>query len=152
MEDILKILVFKINKEEFAVDITQVERILGYVEPTRVPESPSFVNGVIKYQEKIIPIIDLSKRLGLNNMNTFDDTKIIIVKQNDKCMGMIVDMVSEVIDIKKMDIENTPDIIKGISNLYIKGIIKLNERIIIFINTEKILTSEQSVQLESLTK
>lgn len=146
-----KVVVFKIDGEEFAADIMQVERILGYVEPTKVPESPSFIKGVIKYQEGIIPIMDLKRRFNLSDTNLKADPKIIVVKYGEKCIGLIVDMVSEVVDIKENDIENAPDIVKGISNKYIKGIVKLNNRIIILIDTEKILSREDMESLNLLT-
>lgn len=142
-----KILIFKICGEEFAADIMQVERILGYIEPTRIPEAPDFVKGVIKYQEGIIPVIDLNKRLQMGDRNYNEDSKIIVVKHKEMSIGLIVDMVSEVIDILDENIEGPPNIVKGISNKYILGIIKLNERIIVLLDTEKILTLEQINEL-----
>lgn len=142
-----KILIFKICGEEFAADIMQVERILGYIEPTRIPEAPDFVKGVIKYQEGIIPVIDLNKRLQMGDRNYSEDSKIIVVKHKEMSIGLIVDMVSEVIDILDENIEGAPNIVKGISNKYILGIIKLNERIVVLLDTEKILTLEQINEL-----
>lgn len=152
MEKTRKFLVFKLMDNEFAFDILQVERILGYVEPIKIPESPDYVGGVIKYQETIIPVIDLCKRLNIPEDGVKKESKIIITKQNEKSIGMIVDMVSEVIDISDNKIDNTPDIVKGISNKYVKGIIKLNDRIIIFIDTEKVLSKEQAIELESISE
>lgn len=147
-----KILIFKIGGEEFAADIMQVERILGYSEPTRIPESPDFVKGVIKYQEGILPIIDLNKRLHMGDVNYSSDLKIIVVKHMEMVIGLIVDMVSEVIDIVEENIEEAPDIVKGISNRYILGIIKQDQRIIILLDTEKILTSEQINELNLISQ
>lgn len=152
MDKIRKFLVFKLMDNEFAFDILQVERILGYVEPIRIPESPDYVGGVIKYQEEIIPVIDLCKRLSIFDESVKKDRKIIITKQNEKNIGMIVDMVSEVIDISDDKIDNTPDIVRDISNEYVKGIIKLNDRIIIFLDTEKVLSKEQIIEMESITE
>jgi purine-binding chemotaxis protein CheW len=147
-----KILVFKIGNEEFAADIMQVERILGYVEPKKVPEAHSFVKGVIKYQESILPVIDLNKRLKLEDINLREDAKIIVVKHNDRSIGLIVDMVSEVIDVLDESIEEAPEIVKGISNKYIMGMVKLNDRIIILLDTEKILTIEQMNEIGLLAR
>lgn len=147
-----KVLVFKIGTEEFAADIMQVERILGFSEPTRIPEAPQFVKGVIKYQEGIIPVIDLTKRLNMEVTSFNQDAKIIVVKHNETSIGLIVDMVSEVVDVADSDIEGAPDIVKGISNKYIMGIIKLNKRIIVLLDTEKILTIEQINELNLLTQ
>lgn len=147
-----KILIFKIGGEEFAADIMQIERILGFSEPTRVPEAPHFVRGVIKYQGKIIPVIDLNKRLHMEITNFSEDAKIIVVKHNQLSIGLIVDMVSEVVDIVDEDIDNAPDIVKGISNKYIMGMIKLNDRIIILLDTEQILTVDQINELNLLSQ
>lgn len=150
MSEMRKLVVFKINEDEFAADIMQVERILGYVEPTKIPEAPYFVKGVIKYENKILPIIDLKNRLNINNTKTNSEPKIIVVKQNDKNIGLIVDLVSEVIDIKQENIETAPEIVQGISNKYITGIVKIDDRIIVLINTERIVSNDDIEALNSL--
>lgn len=147
-----KILIFKIGGEEFAADIMQVERILGYSDPTRIPEAPEFVKGVIKYQEKILPVIDLNKRLHMEITNYSSDAKIIVVKHKELSIGLIVDMVSEVIDIIDEDIDAAPDIVKGISNKYIMGMVKLDKRIIILLDTEKILSIDQINEINLLSQ
>jgi purine-binding chemotaxis protein CheW len=146
-----KIVVFKVDDENFAADIMQVERILSYTEPTKVPESPAYVKGVIKYQESILPVIDLKKRLNLLETAMKDDPKIIVVKHNEKSIGLIVDVVSEVIDISSDNIEPSPDIVRGISNKYMTGMIKLDGRIIILLDTQKILTNDEITQLNTVS-
>lgn len=146
-----KIVVFKVDQENFAADIMQVERILSYTEPTKVPESPSFVKGVIKYQESILPVIDLKKRLNLSQTEIKDDPKIIVVKHNEKSIGIIVDVVSEVIDISSDNIEVAPEIVQGVSNRYMTGMVKLDGRIIILLDTQKILTNEEINQLNTIS-
>lgn len=146
-----KVVVFKIDNEEFAVNIIQVERILGYTEPTKIPESPEFIKGVITYQNEILPIMDLKKKFNLSNTELKDNPKIVVVKNGDKKVGLIVDLVFEVIDVDDSMIEEAPNIVKGISNKYISGMIKLNDRIIILIDTEKILTNDEMSKIQSLT-
>lgn len=145
-----KVVVFKIDNEEFAVNIIQVERILGYTEPTKIPESPEFIKGVITYQNEILPIMDLKKKFNLSDTRLKDNPKIVVVKNNDKKVGLIVDLVSEVIDVDDSMIEEAPNIVRGISNEYIRGMIKLNDRIIILIDTEKILTNDEMSKIQSL--
>lgn len=147
-----KVVVFKIDNEEFAADIMQVERILGYTEPRVIPESPAYIKGIIKYQGSILPIMDLKRRFNMEDTKIKEDPKIIVVKFEDRWIGLIVDMVSEVTDIDDKDIEQAPDIIKGISNEYIKGIVKIDGRIIIFIDTEKILSKEELSKLNLLSE
>ena len=139
----IKVLIFCINDEYYAADIMEIERILGFQEPTKLPDSPSFVDGVISYNGNILPVISLSKRFGLKENERKNDSKIIVVKQDDNKFGIMVDVVSEVRDVFAKDIENPPDIIAGISRRYIKGLIKIDEKIVIFLNLETILTEEE---------
>lgn len=147
-----KVVIFKIDDEEFATDIMQVERILGYTQPRKVPDSPEYIKGIIKYQNSIIPIMDLKKKFNLDETNIKNDLKIIVVKLFDKSVGFIVDMVSEVVDIDEDEVEETPEIVKQTSNKYINGLIKINDRIIIFIDTEKILSEEELLRFNLLTE
>lgn len=146
-----KVVVFKINGEDLAADIMQVERILGFVEPTKIPEAPSYIKGVIKYQDKILPIMNLKKRFGVLDTESNPDNKIIVVRHELNTIGVIVDAVSEVIDINDNAIESAPEILKGISNKYILGIIKHNDRIITLIDTQKLFTKEELEHLNLLT-
>lgn len=139
----IKVLVFNINEEYYATDIMEIERILGYEEPTKLPDSPSFVQGVINYEGNILPVISLTKRFGLNIDNKKEDTKIIVAKQQGSKIGIIVDVVSEVRDVNADSIEAPPEIVAGISKRYIKGLIKIDGKIIIFLNLVEILTEEE---------
>jgi len=143
----LKVLIFNINGEYYAVDIKEVERILGYEETTRLPESPDFVEGLINYEGGILPIISLAKRFNLGESVRRQESKIIVTKHDNEMYGIIVDVVSEVRDLKAENIEETPKVISGISRRYIKGLIKLDNRIIIFLNLANILTEEEKALL-----
>ncbi len=139
----VKVLIFSINDEHYATDIMEVERILGYEEPTKIPDSPRFVEGVINYEGNILPVISLTKRFNLINEDKKKDAKIIVAKQEGNKIGIIVDVVSEVKDISANNIETPPEIVAGISKRYIKGLIKIDEKIIIFLNLGTILTEEE---------
>lgn len=139
----VKVLVFSINNEDYATDIMEVERILGYEQTTKMPDSPDFVEGVINYEGNILPIISLAKKFNLSQKENKEETKIIVAKQNDTKIGIIVDVVSEVRDVNLKNIENPPEIAAGISKRYIKGLIKLDKRIIVFLNLSSILTDEE---------
>lgn len=140
----IKVLIFSINGEYYATDIMEVERILGYEEPTKLPDSPSFVEGVINYEDNILPIISLSKRFNLGEDKITNDTKIVIAKQESKKLGIIVDVVSEVRDVNTKNIENPPEVVSGISKRYLKGLIKIDKKIIIFLNLGTILTEDEN--------
>lgn len=139
----IKILIFSLNGEYYATDIMEVERILGYEETTILPDSPSFVEGVINYEGNILPVISLAKRFNLSTQKDKAHSKIIVVKQENNKIGIIVDVVSEVKDVSTESIENPPQIAATISQRYIKGLIKLDKKIIIFLNLGSILTDEE---------
>lgn len=143
----MKILIFNINGEYYATDIMEVERILGYETPTKLPDAPEFVDGVINYEGKILPIISLSRRFNLQVTDLKKDSKIIVAKEGENKIGIIVDVVSEVRDVNAETVENPPEVVSGISRRYIKGLIKLDKQIIIFLNLSSILTDEEKKKL-----
>lgn len=142
-ESEIKILVFTVDGENYATDIIEVERILGHENSTKMPDSPYFIDGVINYEGSILPILNLSKRFGLTGSKRSSEDKIIVIKQNDFKIGVIVEEVSEVINVSSSSIEKPPEIVMSISKRYVKGLIKLDGRIIILLDFNTILTEEE---------
>lgn len=145
IEKEVKILAFSIDGEYYASDIMEVERILPYQETTKLPDSPKFIEGVINHEGEILPIICLAKKFNITYSGRVEDKKIIVAKYKDKKIGIIVDQVSEVKDIKQEEIEAAPEVVSNISKRYIKGLIKLNNKIIILLNLGAILTEEEKI-------
>jgi len=143
----IKVLVFRIGGEYYATNIIEVERILGYEKSTKIPDSPEFVEGVINYESSILPIISLSKIFKLPSSVIGEESKIIVAKQNNSKIGIIVDFVSEVMDVRMDKIEESPEIIGGISKRYIKGLIKIDGKIIVYLNISAILTDDEKNQI-----
>lgn len=142
-----KLLIFSINDEYYATDIMEVERILGYETPTKIPDCPDFIEGVINYEGSILPIISLAKRFNLPEQQIKEDSKIIVAKQGNNKIGIIVDVVSEVRDVSEDYIEAPPEVVLGISKRYIKGLVKNDKQIIIFLNLSAILTDDEKRML-----
>ena len=140
--DSSKIIIFELNGERYASDIKEVERILGYEEPTVLPEAPDFVKGVINHEEKILPIISLSKKFNIVESSDCEARKIIVVKRKEKKFGIIVDNVHEVRDVDKGAIESVPKITVTSERRYIRGLIKLEKNIVILLDLEKILSTD----------
>ncbi|NMM61256.1 purine-binding chemotaxis protein CheW [Clostridium sp. P21] len=138
-----KILIFSINGEEYATDIMEVERILGYEQPTKIPDSPAFVEGVINYEGDVLPVISLAKRFNLQEEEKNDNAKIIVSKQKNNKFGIVVHVVSEVRNIHENEIEDPPEIAVGISKRYIKGLVKIKGQIIILLDLGNILTEDE---------
>lgn len=139
----LKILIFSINDEYYATDIMEVERILGYESSTKLPDVPEFVDGVINYEGKVLPVISLAKRFDIENSKITSNSKLIVVKYENGKIGVIVDLVSEVKDVSSDNIEEPPEVVSGISKRYLKGLIKIDNKIIIFLNMAQILSEEE---------
>lgn len=139
----MKILIFKLNGEHYATDISDVERILGYTEPTEMPDVPNFVEGVINYENKILPIINLAEKFNFYKETDKDGAKIIVIKRDEKKFGIIVDSVSEVSDVNEELFEEAPPITITVSKNYIKGLIKMKDNIVILLNVCKILSEDE---------
>lgn len=138
----IKMLIFGLNGEHYATDIKEVERILGYQEPTVLPEAPIFVKGVINYEQNILPIISLSTKFNFGEDKESENKKIIVVKRKENKFGIIVENVYEVRDINSDLMEGAPPITATIDKKYIAGLIKLEDNIVILLDLEKILSSE----------
>jgi len=138
----IKILIFGLNGEHYATNIKEVERILGYQEPTVLPEAPTFVKGVINYEQSILPIISLSRKFNFGQDRESENRKIIVVKRKENKFGIIVENVYEVKDVNSELVEEAPQITATIDKKYIAGLIKLEDNIVILLDLEKILSSE----------
>ncbi len=143
----IKMLIFGLNGEHYATDIKEVERILGYQEPTVLPDAPHFVKGVINHEERILPIISLSKKFNIGDDQESQDRKIIVVKRDENKFGIIVENVYEVRDVNSDLMEPAPPITATIDKKYIAGLIKLGEKIVILLDLEKILSSEDEEKI-----
>ena len=147
---ILQLVTFKLENEEFGVDILKVQEINRMMNITRIPNAPTFIEGVINLRGKIIPIVDLRKRLGFVNSAFDKATRIIVVELDGLVLGFIVDSVSEVLRIPGNTIEPPPSIVAGIESEYIEGVGKLNDRLLILLELKKVFSSPDRKELENI--
>ncbi|MEA3296918.1 MAG: chemotaxis protein CheW [candidate division Zixibacteria bacterium] len=147
--ELMQLVAFSIGSEDFGVDILKVQEINRMVEITRVPQAPYYVDGVINMRGKVIPIIDLRKRFNLEEKEYDKNTRILVVAIVDNVMGLIVDSVSEVLRIPANTIEPPPEIITNINSEYIRGVAKLENRLLIFLELSKVIDLQE---MASLTK
>lgn len=143
----MKILVFDLNGEQYAMDILDVERILAYTNPTDVPDSPDFVDGVINYDDGVIPILNLNTKFKFKNKSISRKNKIIVIKRKENQYGIIVDNVYEVTEASDNSFEKLPDITVNISKNYIKGLFKIDDKITILLNIENILSKDEEEEI-----
>jgi purine-binding chemotaxis protein CheW len=145
--DELQLVSFNIGTEEFGVDILKVQEINRMVEITKVPQAPHYVEGVINLRGKVIPIVDLRKRFNLELKEHDKNTRIVVVDIGGNIMGMIVDSVSEVLRLPANTVEPPPEIVTGINSEYIKGVAKLDDRLLIFLDLSKVIDVNEMAAL-----
>ncbi len=148
-----KFLTFSLGSEQYGLEILKVREIIGLMDITQVPRTPDFVRGVINLRGKVIPVIHLRTKFGMESIEDTDQTCIIVVdiavESTSLQMGIIVDSVSEVLDIEQDDIEDTPTFGTAVSTEFIKGIAKTKGGVKILLNIEQVLSTEE---IQSLSK
>lgn len=149
-DELLQLVTFSIGEEEFGVNILKVQEINRTMEITKVPRAPAFVEGVINLRGKVIPIIDLRRRFGLVSKPEDKDTRIIVIEINNIIVGFVVDAVSEVLRIPASTVEPPPPVVAGVESDYISGVGKLKDRLLIMLDLDKILSSEDIDMLNAL--
>jgi purine-binding chemotaxis protein CheW len=140
----LQLVSFHIGDEEFAVDILNIQGINRMVEVTKVPNAPEYVEGIINLRGSVIPILDLRRRLGMPARDYDKDTRFIVVEIHNKVLGFIVDSVNEVLRINSNITEPPPPMVSGIDSEFITAVGKLDDRLLILLNIEKVLSKEQA--------
>ncbi len=148
-----QLVTFLIANEEYGIDILKVKEIIRLQEIVEIPESSNYVKGIIDLRGEIIPIIDLRVKFGLTSIEKNENMKIIIVElEEENLIGIIVDSVSQVIRIEEDDIESPPPTLPEDTLKYITGIAKYNNKIIIILKIEKILSTEEIIELKNISK
>ena len=144
INDELKLIIFKLGREEYGMDILRVQEIKRMMGITRVPSTPTFIRGVINLRGSVLPVIDLRTRLGLAENDLTEAARIIVVLVNDGIVGFIVDEVVEVTTINTQDVEAAQTLSSGLSADFITGIAKADNRLYIMLNPDAIVNIAQS--------
>jgi purine-binding chemotaxis protein CheW len=139
-EELLQLVSFNIGEEEFGVDILKVQEINRMLDVTRVPSAPEYVDGVINLRGKVIPIIDLRRRFSMGRKEHDKNTRIVVVELSGRVVGFVVDAVSEVLRIPRSVTEPPPPIVAGIQSDYVTAVGKLEGRLLILLDLEKVLS------------
>jgi purine-binding chemotaxis protein CheW len=144
-----KYLTFKLGAEVYGLEILKVREIMGLMAITAVPRTPPFVRGVINLRGKVIPVVDLRTKFGMDAVEDTEETCIIVVDVGALGMGITVDAVSEVIEIAGCDIEDAPTFGKGVNTDFILGMGKANKKVTMLLDIRQVLTNEESMDLSA---
>jgi purine-binding chemotaxis protein CheW len=145
-----QVVVFELGAEQYGVNIDTVESIIKMQDITGMPHAPSFVQGVTNLRGKVLPVIDLRLRFGMSLKAADKSSRIIVIGVNDTEIGMIVDGVSAVLTISDQVIEPPPPITTTVDSNFITGIAKLDDRMVIMLDLDRILSLEEQADLSGV--
>lgn len=143
----LQQVVFRLDNEEYGLDIMKVNGIEKYQEVVKVPNAPEYIEGMINLRGEVLPIFNLRTKFNLVKKAYDDDTKIIVVYTKEIKVGFIVDSVAEILQIDEEDVELAPTIVAGINRKYIKSIAKIDKRMIVLVDIDLLVTDEEKITL-----
>jgi purine-binding chemotaxis protein CheW len=137
---------FKLDQEEFALDISKVKEVLDFSKITKVPQTPDFMMGVINLRGTVVPVVDLNKKFEIKDTQKTSDTRIIIgevtIDGNEIVLGVLADSVHEVVDIEPENIEPAPKIGTKMKTEFIKGMGKRGEEFVMILDIDKVFCAE----------
>ena len=148
-EDLRQFISFSVGEEEYGLELLRVREVIRVRQITRLPKAPSFVKGMINLRGDVIPIIDLRDKFGLEAKEATATTRVIVVEVEAKLMGMVVDSASQVVRISPDQID-PPPVLGGFSQEFITGVGKLDDRLIVLLNIDAVVSAEERTQLGSL--
>ncbi len=144
-------LVFTLGNEEYGIDILKVQEIRGYDQVTRIANTPSFIKGVTNLRGVIVPIVDLRVKFSQEDVEYNDNTVVIVLNLSQRVVGIVVDGVSDVLSLAADQIRPAPEFAVTLSTEYLTGLGALGERMLILVNIEKLLNSEEMSLLDNAT-
>ena len=142
-----QLVVFELADEHYGLDITSVESIIKMQAITKMPHAPGFVEGITNLRGVVVPVMDLRRRFGLESKKTDLETRIVVANMNSMQIGIIVDAVSQVLRIPEDAIEPPPPMSTSINSSFILGIAKLEDRLVILLDLEKVLSADEQERL-----
>ncbi len=142
LENAVQFLSFSLGDEEYGVDILSVQEIRSWEPVSRIPNVPAYEKGVVNLRGSIVPIVDLRQRFGLKYMDYTPLTVVVVLQAQSRTMGVVVDSVSDVVDVDKLTIQKAPDFGTKVSTEFINGLASVNDRMVMLLDVEKLLKLE----------
>ena len=147
-----EVVTFRLGDDRFAADVACVERVLRHVKPTALPNLPDWLDGVIEHQRRVIPAIDLRARFGLARREPLPESRIILFATGDDWIGAIVDAVLEVVAVPMAEIAAPPKMFRGLKAEYLRGLIRRDDGLVIFLDVPHLLSSSERLALKRVLK
>ena len=144
-------LTFVLGSEEYGLEILKVQEIRGFDAVTQIANTPSFIKGVVNLRGKIVPIVDLRIKFNLGKVEYNEFTVVIILNLRGRVVGIVVDGVSDVMDLNESHIREVPDLVSNIDTQYILGLASIDERMLILVDIERLMNSQEMELMDSMS-
>lgn len=146
--DMMKLVTFQLGDDLFAADVFSVERVLRYTAPSSVPDVPAWIEGVLEHRDKVIPVVDMRRRMGLPRIEATPDTRVLVFATKDGWIGAVVDAVHEVASVPSTAVSPPPALFRGLKAEFVRGIAKVHESLVIMLDVDRVLTSDARIAFE----
>jgi purine-binding chemotaxis protein CheW len=143
-----EVVTFRLGDDRFAGDVASVERVLRYAKPTPLPNLPAWIEGVLDYQDRVVAVVDLRARFGLERRAPRPESRIIIFSSGDEWIGAIVDAVLEVTAVPAEQVAPPPKVFRGLKAEYLRGLLRTEDGLIIFLDVPHLLSSGERLALK----
>jgi purine-binding chemotaxis protein CheW len=145
-----QLVIFELGSENFGIDIASVEGIVKLQEITKIPQAPSYMEGITNHRGSVLPVIDLHKRFNMGVQEQTNETRIVVANVGNLKIGMIVSAVSEVLTIDDSVIEPPPPMVSNANSEFIVGVAKIGTRLVILLDLVKVLSVEEKNQIAKI--
>lgn len=149
-DTIIQWVTFHLENEKYGIKVMQVQEVLRMTEIAPVPGAPHYVLGIINLRGNVVTVIDTRRRFGLADVENDDETRIVIIEANNNVVGILVDSVAEVVDLKVSEIETAPNVGNDESSKYIQGVSSRENELLILVDVNKLLSDEEWQEVASL--
>ena len=147
---IIRWVTFRLENEKYGINVMQVQEVLRVTEIAPVPGAPDYVLGIINLRGNVVTVIDSRKRFGLQSREMDDSTRIVIIESDNQVVGILVDSVAEVVDIRSSEIEQAPNVGTEESAKFIQGVSSIDGELLILVDLNKLLTDEQWAEMNAM--
>ena len=149
-DPIIQWVTFRLDNEKYGIKVMQVQEVLRMTEIAPVPGAPDYVLGIINLRGNVVTVMDTRKRFGLMEAEPDDATRIVIIEAGSQVVGILVDSVAEVVDLRASEIETAPNVGNDESSKYIQGVCSRDNELLILVDVDKLLTDEEWQEVASL--
>ena len=149
-DSVLQFVTFRLDDEIYGINVMQVQEVLRVTEIAPVPGAPHYVLGIINLRGNVVTVIDTRERLGLEAKEVDESTRIVIIEADKMVVGILVDAVAEVVDLRTSEIESAPNVGNDESSKYIQGVVSREGELLILVDLNKLLNDEEWAELGSM--